>query len=231
MVVHVVDGGTGAVDGGAAPPSTAGVALPVPVVPLPVPVMPGVATPMPVPPLPEHAPIVANTHEKPSPHSASALHGSCHLYMQVETLFVVHVGGVVGAKHMAFAGQAEVPPVHSWYDSVWQTIVAPQSASVAQGASTQKPIGAVPASASGGVAGSATGQTDPAAHATAFVGGGVAISSTQVNPFPQSVAVLHSWARAARAGARRAINAPTETRTFLGDIGRSPFLGEGHARG
>jgi hypothetical protein len=179
---------------------------------------------MPVPPLPEHAPIVANTHEKPSPHSASALHGSCHLYMQVETFFVVQVGGVVGAKHIEFAGQAEVPPVHSWYESVWQTIVGPQSASVAHDASTQEPVVAVPASAAGGVAGSATGQTDPAAHATPFTATGVAITSWQVNPFPQSAAVLHSWARAARAAPRRAISAPIETRTLLGDMGRSPFF-------
>jgi hypothetical protein len=81
----------------------------------------------------------------------------------------------------------------------------------------QKPVGAAAPPVG---AGSATGQTVLAAHATAFVGGGVAISSSHVNPFPQSAAVVHACcARAVGAAARSAIDAPTDKRSFLGDIG------------
>jgi hypothetical protein len=47
--------------------------------------------------------------------------------MHVETVVVVHVAG--GAKHCALGGQAE-PPEHDSRSSVWQTMPAPQSASV-----------------------------------------------------------------------------------------------------
>jgi hypothetical protein len=126
LVVHMVSGGTGALE-------LAGAleALPEPVA--------DVATPDPALPPPEQAVVVANAQEKPSPQSASAWQGSCQVYAHIETLFVVHVGGVEGAKHCAFGGQVE-PPEHAWYVSVWQTIVGPQSASVAHEASTHVPL-------------------------------------------------------------------------------------------
>jgi hypothetical protein len=139
--------------------------------------------------------------------------------MQVETLLVVQVGGVDGAKHSAFGGQVD-PPVHSGMVSVWQIIVAPQSASVVQGASTQVPLGCGGRSGAGVGAGSVTGQMLPGAHAGAvFAVAGSVITITQVNPLPQSAAVVHPCARAAGATARRAVNAPIEKRTFLSDMG------------
>jgi hypothetical protein len=102
---------------------------------------------------------------------------------------------------------------------------APQSASDAHGASAQKPLTAAPASTG---AGSTTGQGWSAAHG-ARAGVGSAVTSTHVNPFPQSAAVLQSLASARGAKVTRAANAPTEKRTFVRDM-RSPLLGEGWAR-
>jgi hypothetical protein len=100
VVVHVSPGATGALrlayPVGAVPPAT------------------GVAMPTPVLPPPEQVVVMANVHEKPSPQSASAWQGSCHLYAHVETLLVVQVGGLSGAKHAAFGGHVEPPPVHVW---------------------------------------------------------------------------------------------------------------------
>ena len=45
-----------------------------------------------------------------------------------------------------------------------------------------------------------------------------AITSSQVNPFPQSAAVWHAAARAAGAAANEATKAPTDKRTFLSDM-------------
>jgi hypothetical protein len=67
-------------------------------------------------------------------------------------------------------------------------------------------------------AGSLTGQTLPAAHVVATATGAVAITTSHVNPFPQSAAVWHPAARAAGAPAKRATRAPTEKRTFLSDM-------------
>jgi hypothetical protein len=131
VVVQVSVGCTGVGPGaGATPPSTAGVgavmpalapeppeAEPVPVMPgdtVPVDVVPEPATP---PPDPEHMVIIGKVHEKPSPQSVSTLQSSCHLYTQVETLVVVQVGGVDGAKQSAFGGQVE-PPEHAMLISV-----------------------------------------------------------------------------------------------------------------
>jgi hypothetical protein len=100
---------------------------------------------------------------------------------------------------------------------VWQTIVAPQSASVVHEASEQYPVVVVPASAGSG-AGSTTGQAAPAWHTIFGAGVGAFGTSTQVNPFPQSAVVLHSWARAGDAATRRAVKHPTERRVFVSDM-------------
>jgi hypothetical protein len=156
VVVQLSGGWTGVgLGSGATPPSTAGVRAPVEPAPPeaepvePVPVMPGDtvpvdAVPVPEPPTPppEHMVIVGKVQENPSPQSASTLQASCHLYMQVETLVVVHVGGVDGAKQSAFGWQVE-PPEHAMIMSVWHTIVAPQSASVLHDASMHVPVGVV----------------------------------------------------------------------------------------
>jgi hypothetical protein len=127
-VVVQLSAGTG--EGpGATPPSMAGASLPVPAEPLepepvdPVPVVPGVAVPLdtvPVPaiPLPEQALIVGKVQLKPSPQSASTLQESSHLYLHVETLVVVQVGGLSGAKHWVFAGQVEPPLEQAMIESV-----------------------------------------------------------------------------------------------------------------
>jgi hypothetical protein len=127
----------------------------------------------------------------------------------------VHVLG--GAKHCAFGGQAE-PPVHDMTMSVWHTIAVPQSLSAVHEAAAQVPLGsAVPASAGGGVAAFGA-QSAFAGHG---FGAGVAVTvltSSQVNPFPQSAEVLQVWPCATGATATRAVNAPTDRRIFVGDM-------------
>jgi hypothetical protein len=166
----------------------------------------------------------------PVPQSASALHGSCHLYMQVETLRVVHAFGPgATGSHAALGGHAGVvPPGHSICVSAWQIIVGPQSESVLHDASVQKPVIAVPASTD---AGSTTGQGLAFEHATPGpLSACWIVRSMHVNPFPQSAAVLHSWARAVGAAARTAAKHPTEKKIFVSDMD-SPFVGAGHATG
>jgi hypothetical protein len=97
-------------------------------------------------------------------------------------------------------------------------MVAPQSVSVVQGASVQKPVVVFAPASTGVGAGSITGQGASGAHGGA-AGVGVAIgTSVQVKPFPQSAAVWHSWARALGANARRAVNVPNDKRVLLSDI-------------
>lgn len=130
---------------GAAPASTAGPALDPAEPPLPDEVvmviggssLAGVVLPI-VGPLPEQEVTVRGWQVKPPPQSASALHGSCHLNAQVDSVFVVHVGSTIGigigAGQSVFgghAGDAAPPAEHSMYDRWWQTISPPQSAFVA----------------------------------------------------------------------------------------------------
>jgi hypothetical protein len=141
VVVHMSGGAVPAPPAVPSVPPTLGIlASAPPPLELDVPV-PAVTVPLP----PEHAPETVGWHVNPSPHSASALHGSCHLNMQVETFVVVHVAG--GAKHCALGGQAE-PPEQDSCSSVWQTMPDPQSAFVVHEASTHTPyVACWPASA------------------------------------------------------------------------------------
>jgi hypothetical protein len=103
VVVHISGGGATGVPPSALaspeePPPDDGLALPVPVPAT------GVGAP---PPPPEQAVIIEGAQVKPAPQSASALQGSCHLYLHVETLFDVHVGVVAGGgSHCVFGAQA-----------------------------------------------------------------------------------------------------------------------------
>ena len=84
-----------------------------------------------VDPLPQHSPVTVGAQEKPSPQSASALHGNAHLNVQVETVWLVQMG-LLG--HFVLGGQGGVSPseqvVWVW---AWQTMPAPQSLSAVQG--------------------------------------------------------------------------------------------------
>jgi hypothetical protein len=83
-----------------------------PVLAWPVPV---VVVPLPATPLPEQAPITLGSHVNPSPQSALALHGSCHLNAHSFVVVVVHVV-ITGApaSHFVFGAQAGAapPPEH-----------------------------------------------------------------------------------------------------------------------
>ena len=186
-----------------------------PLEPVPVPATGVVAPPAapPVPP-PEQAVLTANVHEKPSPQSASAVRGELPLVRaRRHALRRAGRGCRRGPKQSAFGGQAD-PPEHSPIISVWQIIAGPQSASVAHGAWTQMLVTA----GTGSGAGSETGQTVPPTHAGAVFAADGGVTTSQVNPFPQSAAVLHPCARAPGATASRALNAPNETRTLPSDM-------------
>jgi hypothetical protein len=107
----------------------------------------------------------------------------------------------------------------------------PQSASVAQEASRQKPVVGVGAGAGAtslpvvGTVGSETGHTVPGAHVGAgagsvVAGGGVAVVSSQKKPFLQSVSALHSCAEAGDDANATARN-PRERTDRLNDMGCS----------
>lgn len=129
---------------GAAPPSTAGASRE-PAEP-PVPddgrgSLDGAAPPPIADPLPEQEVTPDGWQVNPLPHSASALHGSCHLKAQVDSVFVVHIGSACGGAggHSVFGGHGATaaPPVHSMIDRWWQTIPSPQSESFAQAFGSQ----------------------------------------------------------------------------------------------
>jgi hypothetical protein len=110
IVVQVLPGGTGAL------PLVFGPAWPDPVEAMPVEAVPAVIVPASaLPPPPEQAPVTDGAQVNPSPQSVSTLHGSCHLYAHVETLFVVHELGVGGRGSHSVLGAhpTAVPPVHS----------------------------------------------------------------------------------------------------------------------
>ena len=94
------------------------------------------ATPVPVPPDPEHIPITWGWQLNPSPQSALALHGSCHLKAQTDRVVVVQVvgSGATFAGQSALGGQGATaePPLQALVDSEWQTMPLPQSASAVQ---------------------------------------------------------------------------------------------------
>jgi len=182
VVVH-----TGAV---VVPPSgveggTGGVAVPLfPPVPDeadPEPVVPGATV---TGPEPEQEPEVIGWHVKPSPQSASALHGRSHVYVHWEEVVVVQTGSVAGGVVVQAASVGShltgtaVPPVHTWLVLPWQTMAGPQSVSAWQGASIQVIVT---------VGGGGVGQVVPGAHAIA----GVAVGTAwQENPFAQSVSLV-----------------------------------------
>lgn len=100
------------------------------------PAVDGVPTPLP----PEHVAVTVGAQVKPSPQSASALQGNCHLYAQRETFVSVQLlvddGGRAHFSPLGHAGA--VPPLHELTVSVWHTMPAPpQSESVAHGAGAQ----------------------------------------------------------------------------------------------
>jgi hypothetical protein len=138
-------------------------------------------------------PLTLGVQVKPAPQSVSTLHWNCHLYPQVDTVVGVQGGTGVGVprSHFVLGGQAGVvAPAHAGYVSVWQIMFAPQSASVAQGPGSQKPVAMVPASTAG--AGSTTGQVASGAQAGAPARVGSAVgASMQVKPFLQSAVVWH----------------------------------------
>jgi hypothetical protein len=106
-------------------------AFPPPELAVPVPTLPGVLGAD-----PEHTVDVVGWHRKPSPQSASALHGSCHGKMHWLRVESVQVGGrtFVGS-HAAFGSQmtgAAVPPVQVVTGWRWQTMPCAHSASRAQ---------------------------------------------------------------------------------------------------
>ena len=209
VVTHESPGGTGALRLVliAAPPSAAGVGAPAPGEPVVLPAVPAL-------PPPEQALVTIGVHVKPSPHSASALQGSCHLYAHVEMVVVVHEpgeGAGASGHGTPFAQADAVPPAHALEVEVWHTIVAPQSASLVQRAASQYPIVCVPASAAGA---GRSAQSRFGAHA-GFATGTATGTSRHVKPFPQSAAVWHCWASAEGAKARRAVNAPTLERSFV----------------
>jgi hypothetical protein len=85
-------------------------------------------------PPPEQAPITEGWHSKPSPQSALALQGSCHLKAQALTVVVRQSSGVVGtgASHLVFGAQGGTapPPEQVVLVSLWQTMPPPQSPSL-----------------------------------------------------------------------------------------------------
>jgi hypothetical protein len=127
---------------GRVPPSAAGGAvgdaeLPPPDEPAePEEEVPPDATPVPDPPDDEHIPITCGWQVKPSPHSALALHGSCHLKAQTDRVVVVQVVGsgatFVGQSLLGGQGATADPPLQEVLDSEWQTMPLPQSASAVQ---------------------------------------------------------------------------------------------------
>jgi len=118
------------------PPVVTPLVFPAPEVPPPVsPPAPGVGA------LPEHAPLMVGWQKKPSPQSASALQGSCHLNAQVETVSVVHWDSVTtpAVPHFVFGSQeGTVPPPEQVVTvSPWQIIPVAQSLSAVHGPGTQ----------------------------------------------------------------------------------------------
>jgi hypothetical protein len=99
-------------------------------------VVPPDVTPVPEPPDDEHIPITWGWQLNPSPHSALALHGSCHLKAQTDRVVVVQVVGLGATfpEQSVLAGQGATaePPLQALVDSEWQTMPLPQSASAVQ---------------------------------------------------------------------------------------------------
>ena len=99
---------------GSDPPSTEALDDPVeaaPAVACPVPTL--VDPPLPTAPPPEQPPITLGSHAKPSPQSALALHGNCHLNAHSLVVVIVHVEVVITgapASHFVFGAQEGAPP-------------------------------------------------------------------------------------------------------------------------
>jgi hypothetical protein len=156
----------------------------------------GVGTPP--PPEPEQDVAVSGMQVKPVPQSASTLHANDHLYAHSEIVFGVQ-SGVGTGSHSVPTAHAAPALAHSSVDE-WQTISAPQSASVVHVAGSHELTVETPASTIG--SGATTG------HAAFFGHGGCAGSGvamgivvvtvvTHMKPFPQSVAPqVAAWARA-----------------------------------
>jgi hypothetical protein len=120
--------------------------------PPPLAMPPPAATPTPPP--PEQTPVTLGWHMKPSPQSAAALQGSCHLNAHVLVVVVVHVDSVLieaPTSHPVFAGQAPaLPPAQDSSVCSVQTIPAPQSPSPVQGFGSQvMTVWVVPVSSAG----------------------------------------------------------------------------------
>jgi hypothetical protein len=205
VVVQVVVGAT-------EPPSmgtgTRGVLTPPP----DEPVLPPVAG---VPAEPVHTPTWLGLQVNPVPQSASALHGSCQGYVQREVVTSVHVGGSVGAvgqsavlveSHFTATGPAPLHWVAVW---LWQTMFAPQSAALVQGAGWQLEV-------AGGVG--TVVQVRPPLLSTVQVEGDVATAGWvwQVRPLAQSASVAQVCARAPP-GTMRGRPRATIPRTNLAD--------------
>lgn len=80
---------------------------------------------------PVHMPKLLGSHVKPSPHSESVLHGSCHVYAHAEVVTVVHSGGMDAGQSVPFTQSTATPPVHDSDVVLWHTIPFAQSLSVA----------------------------------------------------------------------------------------------------
>ena len=181
--------------------------------PLPPPV-PDEEDAVPVPPEtgpdPEQLPIVVGWHAKPSPQSASALQGSCHLYVHREVVVLVQIGSVgggVGAQTVlgSHLTATAVPPLQVVVVSPRQTMPWPQSASAWQGAGWQ---------VMDGVGGGVVGQSVPTAQAMAGIA--VTMLAWQVRPCAQSLLLAQVCARASPGIERTVARAAMHKSGFVG---------------
>lgn len=94
-------------------------------------------------PLPEHEIVTNGWHEKPSPQSLSALHGSAHLNVHDETVWLVQTGSALPeVSHLVLGAQGGgVSPAEQVVSVVaWQTIPTAQSLSAVHGPGRQVEI-------------------------------------------------------------------------------------------